>query len=129
MSKIKGINVDYPIIRGRGGYFSQTFTTISARRSNILVLLKTEQGERVMNPNFGIGIRRFLFENITEELIIHLENKIRTQIDIYIPDINIDKLDIRTDYDELLIKNKIEIELIFSLKTDPSTTDSINEIF
>ena len=129
MSKNIGINVDYPIIRGNTGFFNQTFDTLSARTSNIYVLFKTAPGERIMNPDFGIGISKYLFENITEELVLHLENKIRTQVERYIPDINIDRLDIKTDYDDDFIKNTIEIELTFSLKNNPELTNTIKEIF
>lgn len=128
MSKITGINIDYPIIRGNTGFFKQTFDTLSAKKSNIMILLKTIPGERIMNPEFGVGLSKYLFENITEELILHIETVIRNQINRYIPDINIDSLIIKTDYDEYLLKNKIEINIKFSLKNNLENSGEINII-
>lgn len=125
MAKTVGINVDYPIIRGKTGFFNQTFDTLSARKSNIYVLLKTAPGERIMNPNFGIGLSRYLFENITEELILHIQNEIISQVSKYIPDINIDDINIITDYDSQLIQNKIKVEIVFSLKNNPDLQDTV----
>ena len=129
MGKIKGINVDYPIGRGSTGFFKQTFDTLSARKSNILVLLKTITGERTMNTKFGIGIDKYLFEPITDDTNYFIETEIRNKIAQYIPDINIDELDIIIDFDTHMNRNKIEIKLSFSLIMDPDLQDNIIENF
>jgi uncharacterized protein len=43
-------------------------------RQAVLIILKTEQGERVMRPDFGVGLRSLVFEPInvtTKSLVRH----------------------------------------------------------
>jgi hypothetical protein len=46
------------------GVFNSTYTTKDQIKSNLVNLLLTSIGERVMNPNFGTELKRFLFEGI-----------------------------------------------------------------
>ena len=91
--KIDPINLDTDVAVGvpfpfnAEGVFYSTYTTKEQVKSNLLNVLLTEPGERLFNPNFGVGIRKLLFEqNINKE---SLEDKIRMQINIYIPEINL----------------------------------------
>lgn len=127
MSKIVGINVDYPIIKGNGSFFKQTFNTLDARKSNLHILFRTIPGERVMNPEFGIGIHRYLFENATPELELQLQNEIITQINKYIPDINIDNIDINLHYNDSQNRNTLSIILDFSIKNNLELNATITE--
>ena len=119
---IKGINIDYPIGKGNTGFFKQTFDTFSAVKSKINVLLRTMSGERPFNPDFGLGMHRYLFEPLTTELNILLENKIRDKINQYIPEVIIDTLEINTDFNNNVDHNELIIKISFALKTNPEKT-------
>jgi len=54
-------------------------------KSELRQFIKTERGERVMLPNFGLSLRRFLFEPITEDLIRNLKKEVIGGIAAYIP--------------------------------------------
>ncbi len=129
MAKYVGLNVDYPITKASGPIFKQTFTTLDARKSNLHILFRTIPGERVMNPDYGIGIHRYLFENMTPELQDELETEIVNQINRYIPDINIDNLIVNLGYDGNLGKNNLSIVLDFSIRNNPELKASIVEKF
>jgi len=129
MAKYVGLNVDYPITRANGPIFKQTFNTLDARKSNLHVLFRTIPGERVMNPEFGIGIHMYLFENITPELKYELENEIVNQVNTYIPDVVIDSLIIDLGYDGYQSKNTLSISLGFYIKNNPELKASIVENF
>ena len=47
--------------------FKGTKTETEQLKSNFLNLLLTEPGERVMEPNFGIGLKKLLFESSVDE--------------------------------------------------------------
>ena len=69
--------VRYPLYDSaneRKGIFSKT-KGIELLKSQLIQFIKTERGERVMLPNFGLSLRRYLFEPITEDLIINLKKE------------------------------------------------------
>ena len=53
------------------------------------MLLLTSPGERVMEPKFGVGIKTFLFENFGIDTKARIESKIREQVRIYLPAVQI----------------------------------------
>ena len=53
------------------------------------MLLLTNPGERVMEPNFGVGLKRFLFENYGSGLEAQIDSKIREQVSRYLPAVSI----------------------------------------
>lgn len=55
--------VAYPFIRGDKGYF-RTTNGVDLIESNILQILGTIPGERVMLPEFGCKVRTLLFDHI-----------------------------------------------------------------
>ena len=61
-------------------------------KQNLKMLILTEPGERVMEPEFGVGMRRFLFENSSDSVYSQIDKRIREQVRIYIPDISIRKI-------------------------------------
>ena len=52
---------------------------------NLKSLALTNPGERIFEPNFGIGLRRRLFEHDTTTLRTELRSRINQQIAAYIP--------------------------------------------
>ena len=52
-------------------------------RNDLIQLLLTSPGERVMRPDFGTGIRRFLFENMDRNSLEWLSDDIRDAVGRY----------------------------------------------
>lgn len=128
MGTIKGINIDYPITKGNTGFFKQTFDTLSAIRSKIYILLKTDVNERVFNPTFGLGMRRYLFEPITQYTIDDITQKIQYKIAKYIPEVYISNLAVNADFNNDTDRNQIIINLTVNLKKDPTQYTTVNTI-
>ena len=63
----KAIGVSLPF--NGPGVFNSTYTTKDQTKSNLVNLLLTDIGERVMNPGFGTVLRKFLFEGIADNNI------------------------------------------------------------
>jgi len=58
-------------------------------KQNFKMLIMTIPGERVMESNFGVGLKRYLFENFGQDTMSQIESKILEQAEIYMPAIKI----------------------------------------
>ena len=67
--------------------FNSSYTTKEQVKSNLINLMLTSPGERLMNPNFGIGIRDLIFENVIDQE--SLRNRIIDSALEYIPEVEI----------------------------------------
>ena len=74
--------------------FTSTYTTKDQIKSNLINLLLTDVGERVMNPNFGCNLRRFLFEGITEANMEAVAASLGNSISIFVPEINVTNIEV-----------------------------------
>ena len=102
--------------------FKGTQTFKEQVKSNLINLLLTEQGERVNEPNFGVGLKRLLFEqNINKE---NLEEKINFQIGFYIPEITLMSVSVGSIDD----KNKVYLTISYRFNLD-GTTDALTTTF
>jgi phage baseplate assembly protein W len=122
------IGIDLPIRRGSDidGFFATTSTTIEAVKNNIRNLLQTEEGERFFQPNLGIGLKTLLFEHITNENLIGVQDTILDKLQFWLPfvevrDIQVLSRDNTTD----IGANEIRVKIDFNIKQDPNTLESI----
>jgi len=58
-------------------------------KQNLKMLILTNPGERVMEPDFGVGLKRYLFENYGTGVEGLIDTKIREQVSIYLPAVKI----------------------------------------
>jgi|TARA_R110000824_G_scaffold339089_1_gene525612 phage baseplate assembly protein W len=58
-------------------------------RQNLKMLILTVPGERIMDPEFGVGLKTYLFQNFHEGTLAEIDAKIREQAAKYLPVINI----------------------------------------
>ncbi len=122
------VGIDLPIRRGsdNDGFFASTSTTIEAVKNNIRNLLQTNEGERFFQPNLGLNLRTLLFEHITNENLIGVQDAILDKIEFWLPfvevrDIQVLSRDNTTD----IGANEIRVKILFNIKQDPNTLDSI----
>ena len=60
--KVLGIGIN--TTSNTGGAFAVNYTTLNQAKSNLINLILTKKGERLMQPEFGCDIWRILFEPI-----------------------------------------------------------------
>ena len=58
-------------------------------KQNLKMLILTNPGERIMEPDFGVGLKRYLFENYGTGVEAQIDTKIREQTAIYLPAVKI----------------------------------------
>ena len=115
------IGIDLPMMAGAGAAFKLNYTTLDQAVANAKNLLLTNRGERIMQPDFGCDLRNTLFENITEDLFVILEDRIKSNFDYWLPYIFINELLIVPGEDQ----NRIYITLTISLEGNKFDTRSI----
>ena len=118
------IGLDLPIHKssGKEGYFASTSTTIEAVKNNIRNILKTERGERLMQPRFGINLKKFLFEPMSEESVVNIQDEIINTFLVWLPFVEV--RDIRVNSSRVG-PNSLNLDIVFNIKQDPNTLDSI----
>ena len=103
------------------GVFNKTYSTKEQIKSNLINLLLTDKGERIMNPEFGADLRRSLFDNITITSIDLLRIKIIDAINIFIPEVELENVDVESNIDDNTLNVTINYRLRISNTPDQVT--------
>jgi phage baseplate assembly protein W len=103
------------------GVFNKTYSTKDQIKSNLINLLLTDKGERIMNPEFGADIRRSLFENITNDSVELLQFKIIDAISIFVPEIELGNVEVIPDFDYNTLNITVSYRLRISNTPDQVT--------
>ncbi len=68
-------------------------------RESIRIILLTEPGERVMLPDFGTGLKKFLFQPNTVTTHRLIEEEVLQALDQWEPRIEVDAVEVQADKD------------------------------
>ena len=128
MSSKHGISVKLPLTYNSfDGPYTLNKKTKEAVRQNFKNLVLTAPGERVMDPQFGVGLRNFLFEQMNDSLFTKIAERIREQIRSYMPFVFIEHITFDTmDSNESLGPNEVQVRIQYNiLPLDAEDTLSI----
>ena len=127
-TNIQGVSVALPLVySNEDGPFRLNKTVKDTVEQNFKNLVLTSPGERIMVPDFGVGMRNFLFEPMNGQTFSNISNVLDTQVNRYMPFITINSvrfLDASTDSN---LSNN-EVRVIISYTIDPLDEESILEI-
>lgn len=113
-----GLTIRLPLARDSRDGFRLIRHVDELTRQNFKMLLLTNPGERIMEPDFGVGLRRFLFSPKTTAVPSRIRDKIDQQISIYMPVVVLDELSIN-GLDEN--SEAINIKIFYSLARGDSS--------
>ena len=113
-----GFMVELPLSRSdEDGHYSVLKTITKAIVQDFRTLVLTNPGERVMDANFGVGMRRFLFEQNNEQTLSSIESRIRSQAKTYIPAIRINSINfVRTENSPAVDPNYVGVKIDFTIE-------------
>ena len=100
------------------GFYALTKTVAENTKQNFKNLLLTRPGERVMIPDFGVGLRNYLFSNRAETLEADIAYRIESQVEKYLPFItinNIEFFDIQENFENPEAPNTINMLVEYSI--------------
>lgn len=83
-------------------------------KNDILQLLLTVPGERVMRPDFGVPLRSFVFEQSIKSDIDVLKGDIERAIGEFEPRVVVEAVDVERDDD----RNGLNVKVVVRLKKD-----------
>ena len=80
-----GLTPKLPIVLdpNSGFMLKQTYRGLAIQ--NLTNILLTSPGERIMDPEFGVGVRRYLFQPNHDITYVDIESRIRNQVITYLP--------------------------------------------
>ena len=121
------IGVDLPFRRSdsKEGYFASTTTTIEAVKNNIKNLVQTNKGERFMQPELGLNLRSYMFEQVTDETIVNIQNDIVDTFKIWLPFVEIQDIQVSANETDAIGRNKLSINIVFNITKDPTSLESV----
>ena len=102
---------EFPLVYdSRTGPYSTITDKIDSLGRNLVNLLMTNPGEWPMNPDLGIGIRRYLFEQSTSNISQSLKPKIVKQLSQYLPHVKLHSIKIEQSENDI-DNNSIKIRI------------------
>ena len=105
----EGLSIALPLsLDEKDGPYKGNVTLDEVAQQNIKMIVLTNPGERVMEPDFGVGIRNFLFEQETPFLVSEIQTRIGTQVEKYAPFVKIRELNIDIDSDNGFLSVEIK---------------------
>jgi phage baseplate assembly protein W len=121
--KVLGIGIN--TTSNSNGIFAVNYTTLTQAKNNLINLILTRKGERLMQPEFGCDVWKLLFEQIVPgQIESSIESAVLDAVSIWLPYLNIDT--IIFDYDDADIDaNRIVLDVKFSLKSNPKLSESV----
>ena len=82
---MSGLTPKLPIVLDPDNGFMLIKTFRELAIQNLKNVLLTSPGERVMDPEFGCGIRKYLFQQNHETTYLEIEGRIQNQVVKYLP--------------------------------------------
>lgn len=96
----RGLSPKLPLTKDPVDGYELNKDYIDLVKQNLKMLLLTAPGERVMYPDFGVGLRNFLFENNNQIVRSNIDSKIRQQVKSYMPFVEVIKVEFNSLFDK-----------------------------
>ena len=89
-----GLSPKLPLsVDGEFGVYKMNKTYLEMVKQNFKHLLLTIPGERMMDPNFGVGLVKYLFEQDTISVRGGIADRVEKQLGIYMPFVELLEID------------------------------------
>jgi phage baseplate assembly protein W len=115
---------NYPSFLGQGWNFPPRFDGESKELAlvqatadidqSLYILLHTEPGERVMNPEYGCALRQFLFENMVSSQLTRLQDVVNKAILRFEPRVLAGPVQVNTSR---LADGVLLLEVLYTIRT------------
>ena len=111
---IAGLTPNVPLRTNGQTQYNMVITYDELVRQNLKNLLMTAPGERVMDINFGVGFRNYLFEPNNQATYSKITTRIYQQVARYMPFLKIDDV-VYNDSDENIDNSELGVTLYYTI--------------
>jgi len=112
----------YAIREGDETPFKLNYTTKDQIKSNLTIFFTTNKGERLLNPNYGGGLKDIVFEQLTENTFEIVEKRIKDNLAIFFPEVKLVELKVL----EIPDNNELKIVMSYTVFNTNEDTLEIN---
>jgi len=102
-------------------FFQLTQVTKDALRSDLVLLLLTQRGERYYEPDYGTNLLKYLFEPNDTSTAQDIEEEIKRTVSLYIPVLTINKVTFNWNVDdsgEPIPETQLNVNVKFTYSED-----------
>ena len=93
------------------GVFQPNYQTRDAIKNNLINYFLTNPGERIENPLFGAGLRRYIFTQIETENLDFIKEDVQNKINQNFTNIDLEEIEVLRSVNE----NTIQINITYSI--------------
>ena len=105
----RAIGFDLPM--NGNAVFTPNYQTREAIKNNLINFFLTNPGERPANPEFGGGLRAFIFSQLEEDSMDYLKEDIQNKLNLNFPNINLESLNVLEERDN----NTVIVQINYSI--------------
>tara|TARA_R110002096_G_scaffold313824_1_gene508130 strand:+ start:90 stop:470 length:381 start_codon:yes stop_codon:yes gene_type:complete len=112
-----GYGAALPLRSGTRDGISLLATVGETIKQNLKMLVLTSPGERMWDPNFGVGMRNYLFEPLATSTMGKIDARIKSQVKKYLPYVLIDSIKFDSSFTSPNeFSNYLGIEIVYKIK-------------
>ena len=121
------IGVKTPLSKhDRFGYFDSNTEILAHEKQNLVNLMMTEFGERVIHYDLGMNLQHVLFEQASDTTKHMVTENIVDAVSKWLPHLTIKRVNVAFNRDDRTVgENEIKIELGFQLLDNAEMFDTI----
>ena len=112
---MKGYAPKLPLTLDPTDGYRLTKTTRENAQQNLKMLVLTSPGERIWEPDFGVGLYNYLFELDTQFLQDDIRERVRSQVRRYLPFITILGISFGEDTFNTTDRNTLAVVINYSV--------------
>ena len=102
-----GVNLPF----SNPGVFQPNYQTKDAIKNNLINYFLTNPGERIENPLFGAGLRKYIFTQIETGNLDFIKEDVQTKLNENFSNINVEEVEVLRSVDA----NTIQINITYSI--------------
>ena len=112
-----GLSVKLPLtLSSVFGAYNLNTTFEELAKQNLKMLVLTAPGERIMDPNFGVGLKGYLFEMNMPSTYAQISSRIESQVSQYLDYIRIDDIQYQIPEDNPdLYPQNLSVSIFFTI--------------